>query len=64
MYTYVYIPKVSKYPVYYIKIFSFYLPLSETNPKLTHKFSHRMEVRDPTSFSQKYDIDLILSLKK
>ena len=45
-------------------MFSFYLLLSEINPKLKHKFSHRMEVKDPTYFSRKYEIDLILFFEK
>ena len=34
------------------------------SPTLKHKCSHRMELKEPISFSQKYDIDLRLFLKK
>ena len=45
--------------------FSFYLLLLETTPQLSSiKCSHRMELKEPISFSQKYDIDLRLFLKK
>ena len=41
----------------YINIFSFYILLSETNPKLKYKIFSQNGIKDTTSFSQKYDID-------
>ena len=50
--------------VYYIKIFSFYLIFChKLIANWNIKFSHKMEVKDPTSFSQKYHKNPILFLK-
>ena len=50
--------------MYYIKFFYFILFWQKLIPDRNINFSHKMEVRDPTSFSQKHDIDLIPFWKK
>ena len=50
--------------MYFVKFFNFIFFCQNLIPDRNRNFSHKIKVRDPTSFSQTHHIDLILFLKK